>query len=52
MIRTTRYSAAVLGLVLVAAACNNDELIRPYAITPVDALFDRYVSMVRADRCS
>ena len=45
MIRTTRYSAAVLGLVLVAAACNNDELIRPYAITPVDALFDRYVSM-------
>src|SRR5712671_5175367 len=45
MIRTTRLSAAVLGLVLAAAACNNDQLNRPFGSTPVDALFDRYVSM-------
>jgi len=45
MIRTKRFSAAVLGLVLAAAACNNDKLNRPFANTPVDALFDRYVSM-------
>src|SRR4030081_744333 len=45
MIRTTRFSAAVLGLVLAAAACNNDQLNRPFANTPVDPLFDRYVSM-------
>ena len=45
MIRTVRFSAAVLGLVVAAAACNNDKLNRPFANTPVDALFDRYVSM-------
>ena len=45
MIRTNRCSAAVLGLVLAAAACNNDQLNRPFANTPVDRLFDRYVSM-------
>lgn len=45
MIRINRCSAAVLGLVLAAAACNNDQLNRPFATTPVDALFDRYVSM-------
>lgn len=45
MIRTNRFSAAVLGLVLAAAACNNDQLNRPFANTPVDPLFDRYVSM-------
>src|SRR2546428_2539024 len=45
MIRTKRFSAAVLGLVLAAAACNNDKLNRPFANTPVDPLFDRYVSM-------
>src|SRR5437016_9529760 len=45
MIVTTRCSAAVLGLVLAAAACNNEQLNRPFANTPVDALFDRYVSM-------
>jgi lysophospholipase L1-like esterase len=45
MIRTTRFSAAVFGLVLAAAACNNDQLNRPFANTPVDPLFDRYVSM-------
>ncbi len=45
MIRTTRCSAAVLGLVLAAAACNNDQLNRPFANIPVDPLFDRYVAM-------
>src|SRR5256886_5986146 len=45
MIWTNRFSAALLGLVLAAAACNNDQLNRPYANTPVDPLFDRYVSM-------
>ncbi len=45
MIRITRFSAAVLGLALAAAACNNDQLNRPFANTPVDPLFDRYVSM-------
>src|SRR5438270_3576908 len=45
MIRTNRFSAAVLGLVLAAAACNNDQLNRPFSTTPVDPLFDRYVSM-------
>src|SRR2546427_11775708 len=45
MIWTNRFSAALLGLVLTAAACNNDQLNRPFANTPVDALFDRYVSM-------
>jgi hypothetical protein len=45
MIRTTRLSAAVLGLVLAAAACNDDQLNRPFSNVPVDPLFDRYVSM-------
>jgi hypothetical protein len=45
MIRTTRLSAAVLGLVLVAAACNDDQLNRPFSNVPVDPLFERYVSM-------
>ncbi len=45
MIRTQRFSAAVLGLLLAAAACNNDKLNRPFANIPVDPLFDRYVSM-------
>ena len=45
MIVTTRFSAAVLGLVLAAAACNDDQLNRPFSSTPVDPLFDRYVSM-------
>jgi len=45
MIRTPRFSAAVLGFVLAAAACNNDQLNRPFLSTPVDPLFDRYVSM-------
>ena len=45
MIRTTRFSAAVLGLVLAAAACNDDQLNRPFGNIPVDPLFARYVSM-------
>jgi GDSL-like Lipase/Acylhydrolase len=45
MIRTHRCSAAVLGLLLAAAACQNDEVNRPFAFIPVDPLFDRYVSM-------
>src|SRR4051812_3503320 len=44
MMRTLR-SPAVLGLLLAAAACNNDDVIRPYANVPVDPLFDRYVSI-------
>jgi hypothetical protein len=45
MTRTNRLAAAVLGLVLAAAACNNEELVRPYSNIPVDPLFARYVSM-------
>src|SRR5439155_9587572 len=46
MTRITRFSAAaVLALLLAAAACNNDQLNRPFATTPVDPLFARYVSM-------
>ena len=44
MIRTTRFSAALLSVLLVAA-CQNDQLNRPFANTPVDPLFARYVSM-------
>src|SRR5215510_13965845 len=45
MIRINRSTAAVLGLLLAAAACENDTLNRPFATTPIDPLFDRYVSM-------
>src|SRR5436190_17657858 len=45
MIRTHRCTAAVLGFLLAAAACENDQLNRPFTTTPVDPLFDRYVSM-------
>ena len=38
-------SSVVLGLLLAAAACQNDQLNRPFSVTPVDPLFDRYVSM-------
>ena len=44
MIRTLRFSAALLGVLLVAA-CQNDQLNRAFANTPVDPLFARYVSM-------
>ena len=45
MIRTKRFSAAALALLLAAAACQNDKVNRPFANIPVDPLFDRYVSM-------
>ena len=38
-------SSVVLGLLLAAAACQSDQLNRPFSVTPVDPLFDRYVSM-------
>ena len=44
MIRTLRFSAALLSVLLVAA-CQNDQLNRSFANTPVDPLFARYVSM-------
>src|SRR2546423_15187119 len=44
MIRTLRFSAALLSALLVAA-CQNDQLNRSFANTPVDPLFARYVSM-------
>lgn len=45
MIRTNRFSAAALGLLLAAAACQNDQVNRPFGNIPVDPLFDRYVAM-------
>lgn len=45
MIRTNRFSAAVLGLLLAAAACENDQVNRPAQFVAVDPLFERYVSM-------
>jgi len=45
MIRTNRFSAAVLGLLLAAAACQSDEVNRPFQFIAVDPLFDRYISM-------
>jgi len=45
MIRTNRFSAAALGFLLAAAACQNDTVNRPFSFIPVDPLFDRYVSM-------
>lgn len=45
MIRINRFSAAALGLLLAAAACHNDEVNRPFGNTPVDPMFDRYVSV-------
>ena len=38
-------SAAVLGLILAASACQNDTLNRPFTNVPVDRLFERYVAM-------
>lgn len=45
MIRTKRFSAAALVLLVLAAACHNDEINRPFSNTPVDPLFERYVSL-------
>jgi GDSL-like Lipase/Acylhydrolase len=41
----TLIGAAAVGLLLGVAACHNDELFRPVAITPIDPLFARYVSL-------
>jgi len=40
-----RLSAAVLGVLFAVTACNDEKLNRPFSATPVDALFNRYVSM-------
>jgi hypothetical protein len=40
-----RFSAAALGLLLCASACENDTVNRPFSNVPVDAIFTRYVSM-------
>src|ERR1044072_7039858 len=45
MIRNLRSKAALLGLLVAAAACQDDTLNRPFASTPVDPMFARYVSM-------
>ncbi len=46
MLRTsTLIGAAAAGLLLGVAACHNDELFRPVAITPVDPVFARYVAL-------
>jgi lysophospholipase L1-like esterase len=45
MIRITRRAALAVALLVVAAGCNNDQLNRPFSVTPVDPLFARYVSM-------
>lgn len=45
MIRINRFSAAALGLLLAAAACQNDTVNRPFGNIPVDPLFERYVSI-------
>jgi hypothetical protein len=38
-------STAALGLLLGVLACQNDTLLRPASLTPVDPLFTRYVAM-------
>jgi lysophospholipase L1-like esterase len=45
MIRTKRFSAAALVLLVAAAACQNDEINRPFSNIPVDPLFERYVAI-------
>lgn len=42
---TTLTAAAALGLLLGALACQDDTLLRPASLTPIDPLFARYVSM-------
>src|ERR1051325_11978866 len=37
--------AAALGLLVGVLACRNDTLLRPASLTPIDPLFDRYVSL-------
>lgn len=44
--RNTRLlTTATLGLLLSAVACENEHLLRPANTTPIDPLFDRYVSV-------
>ena len=46
MTRTTQlFTAAALGLLLGASACDNDTLNRPFGNVSIDPLFERYVSM-------
>jgi hypothetical protein len=46
MTRTTPLlKAATLSLLVGASACSNEELFRPLNFTPVDPLFERYVSL-------
>lgn len=42
---TSLIATAALGLLLGAVACQNDSLLRPANLVPVDPLFARYVSM-------
>ena len=45
MTRTTKlFAAAALGVLLGAAACQNDQLFRPANFVPIDPLFERSVS--------
>lgn len=44
MIRTTKLFAA-LGVILGVAACDNDQLNRPFGNVPIDPLFERYVAL-------
>ncbi len=37
--------AAALGLLVGVLACQDDTLLRPATLTPIDPMFDRYVSM-------
>ena len=41
----TLTRTAALGLLLGALACQNDTLLRPSTLTPIDPMFTRYVSM-------
>jgi len=41
----TLKSTAALGLLLGALACQDDTLLRPSTLTPIDPMFARYVSM-------
>jgi GDSL-like lipase/acylhydrolase family protein len=42
---TSLIGTAALGLLLGALACQDDTLLRPSTLTPVDPMFARYVSM-------
>jgi len=45
MHRFTLKTAAALGLLLGVLACQDDTLLRPASLTPIDPMFARYVSM-------